>query len=332
MKNVFKTLALTTLFYILISGSSQTFAKDLSKSSLKSTSYGLGIATRQYINLRSTPDMNNNTNKIAVLMESDRFFIVDDLGEWYKVKYNDNGTLRDGYVYALFTMPIRDDSSDSYLGFISSKYESTVYTENKLTSVRNPGTVSNNAGDAGGKSYGLYQLSSNRGTLDVFLNYLKTHSDGNQFYDKLNNAKIADGNKYNRSFDTTWKQLATNNTSKFFELQHKFVKTKYYDVAASMLKDKYNFDISTKSLALKEALWSTAVQYGIKGNGTTTKGAIDIFAEAGLNNGEKELITRIYDIKIEHAESKNNDGLKNRALSEKNDVLNMYNSYNEIAK
>jgi len=99
-----------------------------------------------------------------------------------------------------------------------------------------------------------------------------------------------------------------------------------------MLKDKYNFDISTESLALKEALWSTAVQYGIKGNGTTTKGAIDIFVEAGLNKQEKELITRIYDLKIEHAESKNNDILKNRALSEKDDVLYMYNSYKEIAK
>jgi len=209
MKNLIKTITLTTLFYIFISGCVQTSAEDLSLSSLKRTTFGLGIATRQYINLRSTPDIKSNTNKIAVLMKSDRFFIVDDLGEWYKIKYNDNGILKDGYVYALFTMPIRDDNFDNYLGFISSKNESTVYTGNKLTTVRNPGTISDNVSDAGGKSYGLYQLSSNRGTLDVFLHYLKTHSGGKDFYDKLNNAKIADNNKYSTNFDTTWKDLAT---------------------------------------------------------------------------------------------------------------------------
>lgn len=328
MKPIFTTIALTILFCIFISSSSQTFAKDLNPK----TSVGLGIATRQSINLRSTPDENNNTNKIAVINKSDRFFIIDDLGKWYKVKYNDNGILKTGYVYALYAMPIRDNSFDSYLGFISSKYESTVYKKNKLTSVRSPGTISDNACDAGGKSYGLYQLSSNRGTLDVFLNYLKLKPDGKDIYDELNNAKIADGHKYKANFDNAWKHIATNNRSKFFKLQHKFVKTKYYDASALMLKNRYNFDISTKSLALKEVLWSTSVQYGIKGNGTTTKGAVDIFNEAGLSKQEKELITKIYDLKIKHAESKHNDILKTRALSEKDDVLYMYNSYKEIAK
>ena len=330
MKNILKTTALTILLYIFISSSSQTFAKDLYKSN--NLNFGLGLATGKYINLRSTPDMKSGSNKIGALMKSDHFYIVDDLGAWYKIKYNDNGTLKNGYVYALFTMPIRDNKADSYLGFISSKYESTVYTKNKLTSVRDSGTISDNASDAGGKSYGLYQLSSNRGTLDVFLKYLKTKSDGKYFYTKLINAKTSDGNKYSTNFDKTWKSLATNNPSTFLKLQHKFVKAKYYDVAALMLKNKYNFDISTKSLALKETLWSTSVQYGIKGNGTNTKGAVDIFTEAGLNKKEKELITRIYDLKIEHAESKNSNVLKDRALSEKGDVLDMYNSYKEIVK
>ncbi|MBU3181010.1 VgrG-related protein [Clostridium psychrophilum] len=329
MKSLLKITALTTLFYIFISGFSQTFAKDLYKSN--NLNFGLGLAIGQSINIRSTPDMKSDDNKIGILMKSDHFYIVDDLGEWYKIKYNDNGILKDGYVYALFTMPIRDDKTDSYLGFISSKYESTVYTGNILTSFRDPGTLSNNTFDAGGKSYGLYHLSSNRGTLDVFLKYLGTKSDGKYFYDKLIKAKASDNNKYSTNFDKTWQSLATNNRSKFFKIQHKFVKTKYYDVAALMLKNKYNFDISTKSLALKEALWSTAVQYGIKGNGTT-KGAVDIFTEAGLNKKEKELITKIYDLKIEHAESKNNNFLKNRALSEKDDVIDMYNSYKGIVK
>lgn len=300
--------------------------------SFKKTSFGVGIAARQYISLRTTPDVSSDTNIIAVLNQSDRFFIVEDLGEWYRIKYNDNGTLKEGYVYSLYTAPLRDDYLDSYLGFISSKYEATVFKGSTITSVRNPATISDNAGDKGGKSYGMYQLSSSAGTVDVFLNYLSTNPEGKDFYDELSNAKIADGDKYSTKFDEVWKHISTNHLNEFLELQHKFIKIKYYDASAVLLKDKYNFDISVKSLALKEVLWSTAVQYGVKGNGTTTIGAIDMFYEAGLNRDEADLITRIYDLKTQHAKSINSDVLKKRASSEKNDILYMYNSYKEIAK
>ncbi|MCB2293592.1 SH3 domain-containing protein [Clostridium algoriphilum] len=377
MKHIFKATAFSILFYILISNSSQTFAKevyldedlnkdgivnildlsliaskyntnytlyDLNKDSIvdiydltkvsksfDKTSYGLGIVTGEYINLRSTPNQDNTSNIVTKLYQFERFNILDDLGEWYKVRYNDNGTLRIGYAYALYTVPLRDNCFNSYLGFISSKNESTISdANNNPISVRDPGTISNNAGDVGGKSYGQYQLSSSVGALDNFITWLKTNSDGIDFYNKLNNAKIADGNKFNTNFDLAWKAIATDNFNEFFEFQRKFVKIEYYDTAVSILKINNSFDISTKSFALKEVLWSTAVQYGVQGNGTTTFGAVDIFREAGLTLQEDELITKIYDLKIEHAESITDDTIKNilitRATSEYNDVIYMYNS------
>lgn len=293
-------------------------------------SFGLGIVTGTTINFRTSPNSTDSTNIITSISKSSTFSIIEDLGEWYKVKYNDKGTIKDGYVYALYTLPLRDDCIDSYLGFISSRYESTIFSGNIPISVRNPGTISNNAGDSGGKSYGMYQLSSKIGSVDLFLTWLKADPVGKPFYDTLSAAKIADGNIYGTSFDKEWGAIASKNFSDFFELQRRFVKINYFDKAAILLKTRFNFDISTKSFALKEALWSTAVQYGFDGNGTTTIGALDLFYNAGLNNPEDVLITNIYNLKIKHAELVNNILLKNRALDEKFDILNIYNSYNLI--
>lgn len=302
--------------------------------SIDNTSYGLGIVTGEYINLRTTPDQTNISNITAQLYQYDRFNILDDLGEWYKVSYEDNDTIRVGYIYALYTLPLRDNCFDSYLGFISSKNESTLYnngTTELPTSVRNPGTISNNPGDEGGKSYGQYQLSSALGTVDIFLGYLKASPEGITFYDKLNNAKILDGNKFGPNFDKVWSNIATTSADDFFEFQRKFVKIEYYDKAETILKNEDSFDMNTKSFALNEVLWSTAVQYGIQGDGTATKGAIDIFREAGLEKQENQLIINIYDIKIKHAETVSDNAIKNalitRAKSEKADVLYMFNSY-----
>ena len=49
------------------------------------------------------------------------------------------------------------------LGDLSSRYESS----------GDPGTVSSGYGDPGGKSYGLYQFSSNAGTLDEYIQWLQ---------------------------------------------------------------------------------------------------------------------------------------------------------------
>ncbi|MEL7596846.1 MAG: vgrg protein, partial [Clostridiaceae bacterium] len=141
----------------------------------------------------------------------------------------------------------------SGLGLKASKYESNL----------NPGAISNTSGDYGGKSYGAWQFSSKTGSLNFFVNWLKENNG--EFYSKLSEAKSKDGNKFGKSFDAAWINIALTNKDKFMKLQQDYVKQAYYDKAAQTLKSKFGFDINKRSDALKESLWSTVVQHGVGG-------------------------------------------------------------------
>jgi len=294
------------------------------------TSFGRGIVNTEELNLRSGPS--TNTDILYTFKTIEEFTIVDDLGEWYKIKFNINNTTIEGYVYALYTLPIEDNYFNSFSGFLSSRFESTTYVETPTGmapyKVRDAGLITTNDGDEGGKSYGLYQLASSVGGVDNFLNWLKATPNATSYFTTLQNAKVMDGNNFGANFDAAWENLATSNYNEFFNLQRIFVKNYYYDYAADILEKDYNFDLETKSFALREVLWSTAVQYGRgKGDGIKTLGAIDIFLKAGLENSEEVLINKIYDIKIAHAESRNDFISKARANDEKGLALKIYHMY-----
>lgn len=204
----------------------------------------------------------------------------------------------------------------STLGVLSAKYEST----------GNPGIIANNPGDPGGKSYGAWQLASKRGSVDAFLIWLK--GVNYDYYQQLTEAKRKDGNVFGANFDKTWKQIAKNDRAGFLQVQHDYIKHAYYDVAAQKLKDKYRFDISTKSPALQNVLWSTAVQHG-------ANGAVSIFAkvfkDVGKDSSDEQIITRVYDerqkvdIYFRNCSDEVKKSVYNRFLKEKADALKMLN-------
>jgi hypothetical protein len=110
------------------------------------------------------------------------------------------------------------------------------------------GRISSGKGDAGGKSYGLFQLASKTGTLDKFL---KESGYGDQF--KGMQTGGAD-------FDKKWKELASNDKG-FADAQRGFAKQTHYDPQMAMLK-KNGIDLSGKGAGVQEAVMSTANQYG----------------------------------------------------------------------
>ena len=131
------------------------------------------------------------------------------------------------------------------LGDLSKKYESS----------GDCGTISSGYGDAGGKSYGMYQFASNIGVADKYVKWLQ--DNGYWFGDEL--AKYTVGSSY---FDEAWKFLAnSDNRGDFEKSQHDFTKAMYYDKACNAL---YNcgYIISIHSKAMKDVVWSRAVQYG----------------------------------------------------------------------
>jgi hypothetical protein len=131
------------------------------------------------------------------------------------------------------------------LGSLSSKYE---------VGGRGPGTVSSGAGDAGGASYGSYQMTSrpDGGTVARFV-----ADPGFPWRDRF--AGLAPGSA---EFTARWKTLATEAPSDFFETQHAFIKRTHYDPLVTKTAAEDNLDVRLRSNALQNVVWSTAVQHG----------------------------------------------------------------------
>lgn len=144
------------------------------------------------------------------------------------------------------------------LGDLSAAYESN----------GRPGCVSSGYGDLGGISYGAYQLASNVGSVDAFLQWGISY--GGYYTDYANSLNQYDVNS--DAFINQWKYLASADPEGFLRMQHDFIKSEYYDRACRYLANE-GFHADNHSNALKDVIWSRAVQYG-PGN------VVDLFNEA----------------------------------------------------
>lgn len=130
------------------------------------------------------------------------------------------------------------------LGDLSKKYESN----------GDPAAISTGIGDLGGKSYGMYQMSSNLGVVTGFLRW--AHLRGYGFALELE--KYVVGSK---DFDKNWKFYAKSFPASFEESQYQFIKERYYDVAKELLKDAM-YDLDNHTEVMRDVVWSRTVQYG----------------------------------------------------------------------
>lgn len=131
------------------------------------------------------------------------------------------------------------------LGALSSRYE---------TSGRGPGTVSSGRGDAGGVSYGSYQMTSrpSGGTVARFI------ADAG-FPWRHRFTGLAPGSA---GFSAAWGALAAELTDAFFEAQHAFIRRTHFDPLVRKTALEEGLDVTSRSHALQDVMWSTAVQHG----------------------------------------------------------------------
>jgi LysM domain len=131
------------------------------------------------------------------------------------------------------------------LGQLSARYE---------TGGRGPGTVSSGAGDAGGASYGSYQMTSipRGGTVARFVN-----DPAFPFRERF--AGLEPGSA---AFTAAWKALAAEQPEAFHEAQHDFIRRTHFDPMVQRLKEATGIDVTARSPALQDCCWSTAVQHG----------------------------------------------------------------------
>lgn len=126
------------------------------------------------------------------------------------------------------------------IGWVSEQYE---------TGGRGVGTVSKGWGDNGGVSYGKHQLSSKMGTMQKFLD--------SEFGKPFTEFKsLVPGTE---KFNTVYKQVAVKRKAEFEKAQCDFIKATHYDVQAAKLKE---FNLDQRHQAVRECVFSTAVQYG----------------------------------------------------------------------
>ena len=129
------------------------------------------------------------------------------------------------------------------LGTLSAKYE---------TGGRGPGVVSSGVGDPGGVSYGSYQMATKTGTAKRFV----TQSDFPWLKDF---SSLTPGTA---DFSACWKKIAANQTDAFQKCQHQYIKRTHYDPLVAKILNETYVDINTRSNAVQNVVWSTAVQHG----------------------------------------------------------------------
>ena len=129
------------------------------------------------------------------------------------------------------------------LGALSAKYE---------TGGRGPGTVSTGAGDPGGVSYGSYQMASKMGTVQRFV-----QQAGFPWAQNFRNLTAGTA-----QFTAMWKKIANEEKDAFQEAQHEYIKKTHYDLLAAKILADDSLDVNSRSRAVQDAVWSTAVQHG----------------------------------------------------------------------
>lgn len=129
------------------------------------------------------------------------------------------------------------------LGILSAKYE---------TGGRGPGTVSSGAGDPGGVSYGSYQMATKMGTVTSFVK--QPNFPWRQDFQSLSAGTA--------QFTAVWKKIAADQTDAFQEAQHAYIKKTHYDPLVAKILNDDHLDVNTRSRALQNVVWSTAVQHG----------------------------------------------------------------------
>jgi hypothetical protein len=147
--------------------------------------------------------------------------------------------------------------------------------------------------------------------MNSFLNYLK--SADQSIYNAFAGKTVG-----GTTFDAAWKSIAAKQPEKFEQLQHDFIQNSHFAPAVSKVEKAIGLNVSDRSTALQDVLWSTAVQHG-------SGGAATVFKNAGITSGmtDQEIILRIY------AERAKDNGKKYFASSSdavRNSVVNRFKS------
>jgi hypothetical protein len=167
------------------------------------------------------------------------------------------------------------------LGALSAKFES---------SKAGPAAIGYDS--TGGTSYGTYQLASKVGVVKEFLGYLSNVNP--EWAKRLSEAGEPNTGSTKGQFPEVWKKIASESPKEFDKIQHDFIEKKHYVPTVKALS-KIGYDVESQSAAIKDVVWSTAVQHGSGGATSIFKKAID--ESGGINASAENIIKKVYEIR-----------------------------------
>ena len=285
------------------------------------------------------PNHGHSENDIAYLVNNgytreDAIAYLDEYVAQKNAEAQQNTTPAPPQPQEAAPTPVDTTTDVTTIASLSAKYESH----------GDPGSVSSGAGDLGGVSYGSYQLASNVGAVDSFLDWAKSYPN-----DALANyaRELSKFEVNSQEFKNLWREIGNVDPTGFQELQDAYIMDHYYEAAASALRDE-NYEINKHTTAMKAVLFSRSVQYG-SGN------MVELFTVACERLGypnlsyvddavfDSKMISSIYDFLVEECDNASNNGsyyhspndwangsytvvkvgLRNRFVNEKEDALSM---------
>ncbi len=206
-----------------------------------------------------------------------------------------------------------------HLGQTSAQFE---------TSNRGPGFISTGQGDLGGKSYGIYQLSSTQGSLAEYVGQSAKYG-----------AEFKGLTPASAAFDAKWKEVAQRDPQGFSTDQHTFIKKEFFDVQNDTLKGR-GIDLSDRGRAVQDMMWSTSVQFRNLTPNVVANGLKDKFGEGyQLSNlTDQQIVGAVQDYKLKRNDSLFSGspdlwpGLRDRAKNEKTELVALANDEQSLKK
>ncbi|MBU1611229.1 MAG: hypothetical protein KKC99_05220 [Proteobacteria bacterium] len=176
----------------------------------------------------------------------------------------------------------------------------------------------------GGTSYGTYQIASRTGSMDRFVHYLRSQAP--DLANRLSSAgPFNTGSKYG-SMPRAWKQIASEAPERFEKLQREFIKKDHYVPARNKILASTGVDIDQAPSAIREVLWSTAVQHGASGAARIFNRAIAQVTPTGDSPNFVQLVSDVYDSRKHQFHSSSGQvrrSVQSRLAREENVALTM---------
>ena len=140
----------------------------------------------------------------------------------------------------------------------------------------------------GGWSYGAYQIACRPGTLAAFLAFLQDeHADLHAPLDAAGGGAAAA--RGDPAFHAAWRELA--HRPEFGRAQHAYIQATHYTPYVEALQRDLGLDADARSAALRDVLWSIAVQHGPSNRIAQT--ALDRQTAAAAS--DRQIIDALYD-------------------------------------